>query len=293
MNDSDFALAILDLMPQDENWRNFVSNLRIKVRETESKGLPIVSRTFITSIRDEFWFRHKDDYQSTSNIFSACLNAQKNSQKRGRPADLIATSSSPSNSNKRPCNPNKANQACSNTYCGSRSGHDTLDCIAYKGAKQGQYGPWWRGPWNIHLPEDQRSKANNVPPKTHLAYSRFNTPTVNNAKSTDISSDRSTTTPIQSDNQTTQANLSLSSDANCYAWNTHFDNNIIHATLPVLNNALPRNNSCHHDSGANRHVFHDRSVFENYETIAPLTVKGFGKNLSAIAIGRGTVRLEG
>jgi hypothetical protein len=87
--------------------------------------------------------------------------------------------------------------------------------------------------------------------------------------------------------------LSLSSDANCYAWTTHFDNDIIHATLPVLDNALPHDNSCHHNFGANQHVFHDCSVFEHYETISPFTVKGFGKNLSAIAIGRGTVRLEG
>lgn len=40
-------------------------------------------------------------------------------------------------------------------------------------------------------------------------------------------------------------------------------------------------------------MFHDWSVFEHYEEIPPLTVKGFGQNLSAVAIGRGTVRLEG
>jgi hypothetical protein len=34
-------------------------------------------------------------------------------------------------------------------------------------------------------------------------------------------------------------------------------------------------------------------MFKSYEQIAPLTVKGFGHNLSATAIGRGTIRLRG
>ena len=165
-----------------------------------------------------------------------------------------------------------------------------LDCIAYKGAKQGQYGPWWRGPWNIHLPESQRSKENNVPPKTHPASSRSSQPTVN--QTTDNSIDRSTTTPIHSDDYESQANLVASSDTVYHAWTTGLDEGMIFTTLPVLNNHSPRDNSCHHDSGANRHVFHDRSAFQEYNIIQPLMVKGFGQNLSAVAIGRGTIRLE-
>jgi hypothetical protein len=34
-------------------------------------------------------------------------------------------------------------------------------------------------------------------------------------------------------------------------------------------------------------------MFESYEQIAPLTVKGFGHNLSATTIGRGTICLRG
>jgi hypothetical protein len=105
--------------------------------------------------------------------------------------------------------------------------------------------------------------------------------------------DRSTTASIQSDDNTTQANAVLTSDISYHAWTTTANDSVAHTTLPVLNPAIPRDNSCHHDSGANRHVFHDRSAFEHYESIPPLTVKGFGQNLSAVAIGRGTVRLEG
>jgi hypothetical protein len=294
MTDHDFALAILDLMPQDDSWRNFVSDLRTKVRNLEAEQRHVDSSTFIIAIRDEHWYRHRDDFQTNSQIFSARLDAQKQAaQKRSHPTDLIASSTSPTSTNKRTrSNPEKAHLKCTNSFCGSQKGHNTADCIAYKGAKQGQYGPWWHGPWNIHLPESQCSKENNVPPKTHPASARLSTPTVSQTQSSDITADRSTTTPIHSDDLATQANLTASSETDFHAWSTHLDNNTILATLSVLNNTLPRDNSCHHDSGANCHVFHDCSAFEDYKTIPPLTVKGFGQNLSAIAIGRGTIRLE-
>jgi hypothetical protein len=82
MTDRDFALAILDLMPQDEGWREFLSSLRTKVRDCDAQSLPIDSTSFITAIRDEYWYRHKDDYQTSSHIFSACFEAQKHTQKR-------------------------------------------------------------------------------------------------------------------------------------------------------------------------------------------------------------------
>jgi hypothetical protein len=36
LRDREFSLAILDLMQQDDSWKNFVSNLRKKVRDCES-----------------------------------------------------------------------------------------------------------------------------------------------------------------------------------------------------------------------------------------------------------------
>ena len=46
----------------------------------------------------------------------------------------------------------------------------------------------------------------------------------------------------------------------------------------------------YHDSGSNRHVFHDRASFSTYTTIPP--VKGFGHQLITSAVGRGTVELR-
>ena len=297
MTDRDFALAILDLMPQDDGWRDFLSNLRTKVRDSDAQSLPIDSTTFVTAIRDEYWYRHKDDYQTTSHIFSARFEAQKrsNAQKRGRNSsfDLSNPSSTPT---KRACiqNPDKPIRECTNPHCGAPRGHDTKDCIAYKGAKEGQYGDWWHGPWNIHLPPSQRTSQNNTPPKSHPDYARVATPKAQ-SNLVDGSLDRSATAHIMSDDDSkpTQANAALLSDPTCYAWNTQLDDNIIQATLPVLNLSISRDNTCHHDSGANCHVFHDRSVFEQYEAIQPLTVKGFGHNLSTVAIGQGSVCLEG
>ena len=176
MSDREFALTILDLMPLDGGWRDFVSNLRIKVCDSDALRLPIVSSNFITTIRDEYWYHNRDNHQATAHIFSARHEAQKwsTAQKRGRPADFIASSSALQPDTKRPRNgnPSKAHLRCTNTHCGSKIGHDAADCISYTGAKQGQYGDWWRGPWNIHLPESLRTKENNIPPRNHPVFAR-------------------------------------------------------------------------------------------------------------------------
>ena len=255
MSDRDFALAILDLMPQNDGWMGVGSRLRMEVRDSVAQGLPIDSATFIAAIRDEYWYQ-KYDYQTTSRIIAARFEAQKRSgsQKRPRTGDASARSST-SHKRARVQNADRANLVCANSHCGAPRGHDTAECIAYKGAREGQYGTWWRGPWNIHLAPHLRTKENNIPPKP-------NPPAVSNSHITDLVG-RSTTVQIQSDDDSAQAN------------------------------ALPRDNFCHYDSGADRHVFHDRSVFEHYETMQPLAVKGIGKSSSTVAIGRGTVRLEG
>jgi hypothetical protein len=75
MTDREFAFAILDLMPQDDNWRNFVFDLQMKVRDHDALGNPTRSISFIITIRDEFWFRNKENHLTTSNLFSARIKA--------------------------------------------------------------------------------------------------------------------------------------------------------------------------------------------------------------------------
>jgi hypothetical protein len=302
MTDRDFAHAILDLMSQDETWRDFVSGMRTKVRDAETQGSTMDSATLTTTMREEYWYRHKDDYQTSSHVFSVRLDAQRrsSSQKRPRPAaeqSATAPSSSSPTKRARTLNPERAKRLCTNPECDMPRGHELADCVSYKGGKEGKYGDWWRGPWNIHLPHPQRTKDNNVPPKSHPAYTRLYGPSVNQSvvPPTDQLTQRSSTARIESLDDSAHVNTTLSNDASSqyHVWSTQLDNHIVLTTLPILNLALPLDNSCHHDSGANRHVFHDRTVFEHYEHIKPLTVKGFGKNLSTVAIGQGSVRLEG
>jgi hypothetical protein len=290
MSDHDYTLTILDLMPQNDGWRDFLSVLRAKVRDTETLGLPIDSVTFTTDIREEYWVRHKDDLQLASNVFSARQEYQKRT-KRQHNADFVATSTSPTK-RARTLNPEKAHLRCENPHCSSPRGHHTADCISYKGAKEGQYGDWWRGPWNLHLPKDQRTNDNNKPSKSHPAYARSQEPQINQSHLSDVSANRSSTSRIVSLDDDSQTNALLTPKPEFHVWTTQLDNNSAHITLPILNNALLRDNSCHYDSGANRHVFHDRSAFEDYKTTPPLTVKGFGQNLTAVAIGRGSIRLQ-
>ena len=77
-----------------------------------------------------------------------------------------------------------------------------------------------------------------------------------------------------------------------YILNTVQDSEVIVAILPILNDQLARSDECHHNSGANLHVFHDKTAFEDYAAITPIGVKGFGKALFAVAIGHGTVHLS-
>jgi hypothetical protein len=172
MSDHDFALAILVLMPQpeDEGWTDFLSGLRAKARDSDSRGLPIDSTTFITTIRDYLYSHNlKDDCQTTPPTPSAQRRVSK--KKRARTADISTAASA---KRARTQEADKVNRQCTNPFCGSpRGSHDTADCVAYQGAKEGQYGDWWRGPWNLHLPESQRTKENNKPPKKHPVLTRW------------------------------------------------------------------------------------------------------------------------
>ena len=181
-------------------------------------------------------------------------------------------------------------------HCGAQNGHDYSECIAYGGGSQGKYTEWWRGPWNIHLPRNQRDRANNIPPQSHPAYARFKSslPKVSAATAITYSHEISCANSvgnIKSSDDDPIISLTVTNETPNYAWSTHLDNELIIASLPVLDYDLPHSDYCHHDSAANRHVFHNKTAFEEYTPIEPLAVKGFGCNLSTIAIGRGTVRL--
>lgn len=71
------------------------------------------------------------------------------------------------------------------------------------------------------------------------------------------------------------------------------DSEEIMCSAAALDQSIVATQTCIHDSAANRHVFHTRYAFIDYEYIDPVIVKGFGRELKTQAIGKGTVRVKG
>ncbi len=61
MMDHKFALAILDLMPQDTAWMSFVSGLQDKLHDADSQKTMFHLVTLISCIWDKYWCWHKDN----------------------------------------------------------------------------------------------------------------------------------------------------------------------------------------------------------------------------------------
>jgi gag-polypeptide of LTR copia-type len=315
MTDREFTVTILDNMPKTERWEVIVDNLREKVEES-GEDSPTILTTILAKIRDVCWHRNRNNPQASAQVFTARAEAySKRTQKRPRGDDPSASGGS---GTKRQRN----DKVCTNPHCGSVKGHSFEECVAYGGGSQGKYGYGWRGPWNIHLPPQQRTRANNVPPASHPRMGGNRAPAAHYVSHSPAPPQYPTlgaapppqyisATPIPPpivapvptradtlhDTFTTDDKSVINAvtihETPSSIGNTHLDGDVIVASLPVLEQSMTRSDSCHHDSGANRHVFHDKTAFETYEAIHPVAVSGFGHNVSAIAIGRGTVRLEG
>ena len=271
MNDRAFALAILDNMVQDESWCSFLSALRSKVSEYDAcdPPKPIVSIEFVTAICEEYWFRYRDDPQSNSYVFSARSEADKRGSKRTRPL----------NANNPPPKRTRNDKHCSNTHCGAQRGHDFNECIAYGGGSQGKYTEWWRGPWNIHLPLEKCNRSNNIPPESHPAFAKFKAaapkaaaPKISAVTYSHTTSRSDTEHELLCTDDDPIISVAIANETPQHVFNACLDDELIVASLPVLDKDLPHTDHCHHDSAANHHVFHDQTAFEEYKSITPLPV---------------------
>jgi hypothetical protein len=311
MSEHDFVIAILNNMPQDDGWRTTIAGLRTKLKNSDEHKpdpLPVNPFDYIADIKEEAWIRSKGNAQANAHAFAARSEAEKRAPKRFR----TSPDSSAPGSVKRTRTSN--DKVCANTYCTSQKGHAFADCIAYTGGSQGKYTLWWRGPWNIHLPPEQRNRGNNIPPTSHPAYARTtatssstksNTyfmhkptqaqdPGAHYAQDSSFQLSRANTSgSITTDDDSVVIHAALCHETPGHAWLDTLNNEVLVATMPILENSLPISDACYHDTGANRHVFHDREAFEVYDPIEPVAVKGFGKNIAIAAIGCGTVRVEG
>ena len=153
----------------------------------------------------------------------------------------------------------------------------------YGGGNVGGYIEQWRGPWNLHLPLSQRTLTNNVCPSTFASSSKPSAAHANTCQTT------STPSPPHNSTDSKQPEHVVKQEIPSFAFVTRICNSPVVTTLPVFSQEAPKNHTCFYNSGANRHVFNDRSTFETYHAIKPLPVKGFGDDYSTSAVGSGSV----
>lgn len=302
LSDHDFAVTIVNNLPQrDSEWRSFAKGLRQRISQYKRMRPPqiITSIEVIDDIREELYFTAHDNPDANTHVFTTNLSADKRSAKRPRESDQ-PPSSSPKRA--RTSQSSSSSKTCTNPNCG-RKGHDISGCFAQGGGSEGNYRDDWRGPWNLHLPFAQRTKANNVPSRTHPAYPRVIASRATQAANAAIQANLATqcdskpsTSSVHNDSTNPgsfQPSVNLTqTDDPFFAFHTDWVEEPIIATLPIFTGDLPKSPACLYDSGANRHVFNNSDDFEFYETIQPLTVRGFGDKFCATAVGRGSVRLR-
>ena len=167
LSNTDFALVIVHNMPRhDTTWRQLYNSLERRIIEYDShqpSPIPVYSHEFIAAILEENRFRNRA-------IVPIRAEAETKTRKRHRREPDAASTSNPSKRRR-----TLSDKFCTNPHCGVPNGHNFAGCVAYGGGSQGQYSPNWKGLWNIHLPAEQRTKANNVPPVGHPAYTRITT----------------------------------------------------------------------------------------------------------------------
>jgi len=281
MSDVEFTKTLLNNMPIDSNWRNFLSGLR---QEYSKRTVHPGSIEVINTICDEYWIQNRNDPQSYGTAFSAKLNVQ--SAKRrigddGRGALGDNKRAHTQGTDQQPWK-DKNKLRCTVKDCESPTRHEAPDCFVYEGGKQGQYPHWYRGPRDIHLPKAQRE-----PRKTKPRVSQAD------ALQTSQTPQPLSVAPISTDS------IDLNSVSENNVWSLHTNTvedelpDVVVCSMPITDSNIPCSDACYHDSGANRHVFHNHDIFSDYECIKPITVQAFGKGLTTQAIGRGCITLKG
>lgn len=285
MTDRAFATYLSTLLPNSPPWRSFNRDLREKIAQAEDNGKPLTSTEVIALIREEAFIQDIDEGQFVAQL------CEIETIRKKRPAAIANMANVPSSPTKKSRNDKKSGKHCSNKLCKNPVGHTIEDCLSYGGGKAGQYPQWWRGPTDIHLPPDQRKKA-----PTGQRQLNYGTdyPSTNNASAASTDT-RANASFIEDAPPDLDADVTSSlAQGSFFALNTCVDPDksvFCHndALFTEANPTARMDNTCYHDSGANRHIFFDRAVFDNYREIPNLQVKGFGSTLSTAAIGVGDI----
>lgn len=88
--------------------------------------------------------------------------------------------------------------------------------------------------------------------------------------------------------------MTINDEEPVYTFNLAESCNVVICATQALDKQIAKSNDTFHDSGATSHVFHNCHAFFDYNQLTkPINVKGFGSALSAVAVGRGKVKLIG
>jgi hypothetical protein len=276
MRDSEFARMIVTLMPHEGSWQYVWNELNAKFETAGEQGRYVPSKFVINKIREvEYRLRSKDP-QAQDIMMTA--KADLISRKRQAPA---ADVNQVSLINKKP-RMDKSHLRCENLSCERRMGHTKEECLAYGGGMAGKYWDDFKGPRFIHLkPGSQEREVARRKWKERSA-------TGGNSARVNVMDDLETRANLASNCIDSSTN---SDSRDVFSFATQFIEDAVCAAR-ALDMSEPKEEGTFHDSGASRHVFHNRKVFSDYEEFtSAVKVKGFDSSVEAAVLGKGVVKL--
>ncbi|KAF5389568.1 hypothetical protein D9757_004186 [Collybiopsis confluens] len=307
MPDSEFASHLVTLMTEDSDWKYCRNELLTKLRNHASRNMPLSSKQVIERLKsEEISLKISPGMISINNLMAGRQRKFGKNTERGAVTGVytavpleqrLTTAPGPSRTNnprqdRRPAPYNARQRAtrvmCENHFCESSRGHTKADCYAYGGGKQGQYPPTYKGKRDVHLAPAERLIARHKSRQMQEdAGNRF-------------------AGMAQYTNNTEEE---VEDVLNGLAFMSFFPGDcgsrddddgdevrigeVVHVNAVALNTEVAKDGGVNHDTGASRHIFHDEQFFANYTKFdIPLAVHGFGSNLTAAAIGKGTVSMR-
>lgn len=126
MPDHVFGNALINLLPNTAEWREFNGSTRDKVLDAEANQKPLGSSEIIQMVKEHQWMLDANDPDT--------MIARLRGKRPASPAPVINTAHQP-----HPAKRAKSSLKCTNQFCERPNGHTIEDCFAYGGKKVGQY----------------------------------------------------------------------------------------------------------------------------------------------------------
>lgn len=294
LSDDEFARHLVTVIPTEGEYRFLASELHSYMTSADLRKMKMSSKYVLGKIKDEH-FRLNRTGQGDRLGADVMLVPANPGQKRNSEKALInRISSSPtkrfrSGGGGALPRGDRSNLTCENKYCEKPLGHVKDNCLSYGGGKAGQYWDGYKGPTDIHHPPEMRIKlrrereiANRRDKQGARSYS------ANVADSSSRSNENSHT-----EDSVEEVNAAIPNKESFYTFAVGLDSADDLCAGRAFQFSSPLDASIYHDTGATKHVFNDRSIFDTYvEFDRALKVKGFDSSLAAAAVGKGTIKLE-